>query len=217
MLNLFREPIGFINSSYAILFHVMVGVCAPFFANYFPDDFGAIPLIVCIVLPLLFFWFFWVLRNHGDNSVSLFAISAFAMLCAAFALISAIKGPLADAEMPVLVTSTLPSIPLLNLFYFSYAESAPVLASIVMYYGAVTYLVSAVLAWILEVIYAHTLDKLMPKKFKRKLDKADLAADRKLFAFFDRNWIMGQNVGALFTLGFLLLFSFLYTATLLLV
>jgi hypothetical protein len=207
---MFKEPLGFINSSYLILFHVCLLVCAPLLANTFPNSLGIMPLVVCFLLPMILFWYFWILRNHVDIALLPLAIFGFAMTCGFFALISVLRGPLANGEIAAI---NVPFIPILNLFFVSYSPTAPLLASMVMYYGALTYLLAAGLSMILEFFYNGLVQQFMPRTLRRTLTATDDTVDRKLFTFMDGKWVMGQNIGALYILLTLLGLAALYTCT----
>lgn len=189
---------GFINSSFAIVFHVIAIFIGLSLGRLFPDYLGIMPVLVCIGLPVLFFWFFYFLNHHTEAPTAAVLFLTFAMLCAFFAILSAAKGSLDDGTMPILTpVPTVPQItfPFLNLFFVSYTGTAPVLASVVMYYGALSYLLTSVSALTLERIYTVVAPILLPGTIKNKLADIDKKADRFVFATFSNREFMGQNLG----------------------
>lgn len=214
---MFKDHYGFINSSLVAFFHITVLVLAPFFARLFPTELGIAPILATLLLPILLFWYFFLLRNHVDTRILFVCIPILALVCAFFAVWAAIKGSPFEETLPIItpLTTPLASVPLLNLFFVSYTGSAPILASVVMYYAALNYIISGLIAGLLELSYDRVLRAKLPQALSKKLAQLDVKIDQGAFLFLDKNLFMRQNVGAAVIAAILVCFTALYTLVLL--
>ncbi len=211
------ESNGLINSSFTVIFHATAIVVGSYFSDLFPDYLGAIPIIVCIGLPVLLFWFFYFLHHHTDITTAASLFLAFAMICGIFALLSAAIGSSSNQTLHIITPApTIPqiTIPLLNLFFVSYTGSAPILASVVMYYGALSYLIISLLALLLEWFYGWMSGRILPNAVTRKLTDIDKKADRFMFNTFSNRRFMGQYLGVYASTAAIISFAVLYAVLL---
>lgn len=211
------ESNGLINSSFAVLFHATAIVVGGYLSNLFPDYLGIMPAIVCIGLPILLFWFFYFLHHHTDITTAAGLFLTFAILCGLLALLSAAIGSNSNHTLPVATPApTIPqiTIPLLNLFFVSYTGSAPIIASVIMYYGALSYLITSLVALLLEWFYGWASERVLPTAVTKKLTDIDKKADKFMFNTFSNRRFMGQYLGVYASIAAIISFAVLYAVLL---
>jgi hypothetical protein len=214
---MFSSHFGFVNSSFTIFFHVAVLAIAPIIASFFPDFLGIIPLFVCATLPILIFWMLFVIANHVDTKILVISIPLFAFIASLYAVAATIIGPADSTELPILVSQQ-PSaftlgIPPLNFFFVSYTGTAPLLGSVIMYYGAVTYLLAGLSAIIVEYLYGF-LQPFLPRTITKFLLQNDMAIDQHVFGRLEEEGPYGLNHGAYVFFGLLIAFIAVYSVAL---
>ncbi len=195
-----------INTSYVIFFHVAAVLFSTLFATTFPSELFGFSLAVNLVYGLGIFWLFYLLRQFMQENPVLLSIIAFFSISAFLGLLSAIKGPLAGGEVPVLGLSVINQ----KIIYWG-GQTSLIYASVVVSYGYITYLCSVAVASMIEELYERVLSRALPASLRRKLIQLDRHIDRSSDRFSTAFFFRDQKRGVLITACFLLSFAVVYT------
>ncbi len=199
-----------INSSYVVFFHATVILCAFLLAGTFNTGLYNFSLGINLLYGLGIFWFFYMLRQFQDENPILVLVFLFFSLSAILGFLSAVKGPLAEGEVPIL-----------GLFFFDHkiiswgVQTAYVYASVVVSYGYITYMISIAVASLLELFYTYFVDPFLPSSIKKVLKRADWRADDLSMRFSVNSFFMNQHRGVMATSVVLVSFAIIYGALLL--
>lgn len=195
----FAHP-ALIDSSYVLFFHVLVVAWAFYFTSYFPEPAKDFSLLINILYPVTLFWFMYMIRQLDNVSFVLRLIVGYFFLSALFAVVSAVKGPLTDGELPVI------QILFLGPYLVVSSHFSLIFASVVLFYAAVTYVSSTLSAILAEWLY----ESLFPEVAKKKLRRADKAIDSAAVKLSDKYFFMNQVTGVLIVMALLAVFSVVY-------
>lgn len=195
-----------VNTSYLIFFHVAAVLFAYFFATTFPPELFGFSLAINLVYAIGIFWLFYLLRQYLQENPILLSIIAFFSISALLGFASAVKGPLAGGEMPVLGLSVINQ----KIIYWG-AQTSLIYAAVVISYGYITYVSSVLVASVMEFFYNRVLIHALPTPLRRRLTQIDYHIDRGSDRFSTKFFFMDQRRGILVTVGFLLSFAAVYT------
>lgn len=152
----------------------------------------------------MLFVFKFLLNQFYEGVTVLRMVLLYFGLSAIMSFLSAVKGPIADGEIPAI-----------QLFFsgsYLYASSVPVyiFASVFTFYGSVTLISSQITTAILEFIYTQ-LFKLLPPASKLILSKIDLGIDRASARISDELFLLDDKKGLIAVCILLLFYAVLYT------
>jgi hypothetical protein len=190
-----------INSSFTVFFFITTLVWSQVFSGYFPKEFQATAFYLCILFSLVLYTFRFMLDQFYESVTVLRLITLYFFLSAGMAFLSAVKGPIADGEIPV--------IRFLFLGPYVYSDAVPsvIVASVFTFYGTVTLLMSLITSAILEFSYNLTY-RLLPKSMKRQIADIDNQIDTVSFKTSYRLFLTDSRKG----IAIVTLLLFLYTA-----
>jgi hypothetical protein len=198
-----------INSSYVVFFHSAVLFLAFAFAGTFNEWLYGFSLAINLLYGVGIFWFFYLLRQFHEENPILFFIIGFFSLSAVLGLASAVKGPLASGEVPVLGLSFINQ----QIVMWG-AQTSFIYASVAISYGYLTYASSIFMAIAAEVLYNRVVRPILPGNLAKGLTRIDKDVDSASDRFAAHFFFMNQRRGVVATLIMLSAFAALYVALL---
>lgn len=204
MKKLLNHP-ALINSSYVIFFHIFTLLWALYFASYFPYTIRGLALIISLIYPVAFFWFLFLLRQFEDVNYVLRLVLGYFAVTALFAFLSAVLGPLSDGQLPVI-----------RIFFFgpyiiAGSFMSALFASVLLFYGYVTYVSGIVSASVAEIMYTKLLSRAMPGQIKKLLQRADSSIDISAIRLSDRFFFMNQRLGFMTTIAIIAFLTVMFS------
>ena len=164
---------GFINSSFTLFFVPLTVLWANIFSSQFPDSVESRAFAIMVLYSFGLYLFIFFLRQFSRTTIVLNLILLTAFLFVPMHILSAVWGPLAPGDMPVIVNRIIGTSYLVSGVYMQFITGAVLLS-----YGLYTVFSSLLSAALIEFLY-NRLYKVMPSKLKKLLRRIDSSIDNK--------------------------------------
>lgn len=182
-------------------FHLFCVAWAIYLSSYFPESLRTFALIINILMPFTLFWFIFFIKQLSNHDHILRLIFGYFCISAFFSFVSAVIGPLAEGELPVI------RIIFFGPFLYAGSFMSLLYASVILFYGYITYLATVLSASLAELIYINIFKPVIPKQIQNLLKRADNQIDDTATNISDRYFFMNQTSGLLLTSGLVAIMS----------
>jgi hypothetical protein len=192
-----------VDSSYTVFFMAFALLWAHIFSAYFPPTLQWRAFLLSFLFAFMVYVFRFVVLQFYDGVSVLRMIVAYYVLSAVMVFASAVRGVIADGQIPVI------HIIFFGPTLYTFSGPAALVASVVPFYGSVTLAAAAVCAEIAEFIYNKSVG-IMPKFIHSGLTKADHKVDVTAVEASDSIFILSDWKGVVAALSLLAGYGILY-------